>query len=257
MPHAIEPSGWGRSRKRECAGGRSFTTNNWMRCGSVRKEVRRELLAEAKKHPAWKRLCQIPSIGPIRSAVLLGILQTPHRFRIKRPLWTYSGLGIETQSSADHRSVDGQLERAKKQTSIRGLNRNCNHDLKNLFKGAAIVAATNPVRCRSSTQPAGQGHPAGNGTSDPGQEDCHHRVDPVEERSELRRPISEITNSLSVRALPLHLWGFLWRWPSSSRDTLVRGRVSAKVRRGVLGHSSHATLVPLGQPEKAMGHEPA
>jgi hypothetical protein len=41
-------------------------------------------------------------------------------------------------SSADHRSVDGQLERAKKQISIRGLNRNCNHDLKNLFKGAAI-----------------------------------------------------------------------------------------------------------------------
>jgi len=46
--------------------------------------VRRELLAEGKKHTAWKRLCQIPSIGPIRSAVLLGIVQTPHRFRTKR-----------------------------------------------------------------------------------------------------------------------------------------------------------------------------
>jgi hypothetical protein len=43
---------------------------------TVRQEVRRELLAEGKKHQAWKRLCQIPSIGPIRSAVLLGILQT-------------------------------------------------------------------------------------------------------------------------------------------------------------------------------------
>jgi transposase len=110
----------------------------------VRQEVRRDLLAEGKKHPAWKRLCQIPSIGPIRAAVLLGILQTPHRFRTKRQLWTYSGFGIETQSSADHRRVDGQLERAKKQISIRGLNRNCNHDLKNLFKGAAIVAASKP-----------------------------------------------------------------------------------------------------------------
>src|SRR6202158_4176573 len=67
---------------------------------TVRQEVRRELLAEGKKHKAWKRLCQIPSIGPIRSAVLLGILQTPHRFRTKRQLWTYSGFGIETQSSA-------------------------------------------------------------------------------------------------------------------------------------------------------------
>jgi hypothetical protein len=111
---------------------------------TVRQEVRRELLAEGKKHQAWKRLCQIPSIGPIRSAVLLGILQTPHRFRTKRQLWTYSGFGIETHSSADHRSVDGQLQRAKKQISIRGLNRNSNHDLKNLFKGAAIVASSKP-----------------------------------------------------------------------------------------------------------------
>jgi transposase len=111
---------------------------------TVRQQVRRELLAEGKKHQAWKRLCQIPSIGPIRSAVLLGILQTPHRFRTKRQLWTYSGFGIETQSSADHRSVHGQLQRTRKQISIRGLNRNCNHDLKNLFKGAAIVASSKP-----------------------------------------------------------------------------------------------------------------
>ena len=83
---------------------------------TVRQQVRRDLLAESKKHKAWKLLCQIPSIGPIRSAVLLGILQTPNRFRTKRQLWTYSGFGIETQSSADHRSVNGQLQRAKKQS---------------------------------------------------------------------------------------------------------------------------------------------
>src|SRR5712671_2130321 len=111
---------------------------------SLRQQVRRELLEESKKHQAWKRLCQIPSIGPIRAAVLLGILQTPHRFRAKRQLWTYSGVGIETSSSADHQVVKGQLERKKKPVEIRGLNRNFNHDLKNLFKGAAIVAATKP-----------------------------------------------------------------------------------------------------------------
>ena len=110
---------------------------------TVRQEVRRDLLAESKKHPAWKRLCGIPSIGPIRAAVLLGILQTPQRFRTKRQLWTYGGVGIETSSSADHQVVKGQLER-KKKVEIRGLNRNYNHDLKNLFKGAAIVAATKP-----------------------------------------------------------------------------------------------------------------
>ena len=111
---------------------------------SLRREVRRELLEESKKHPAWKLLCQIPSIGPIRAAVLLGILQTPHRFRTKRQLWTFGGLGIETYSSADHRYVEGQLQRSKKPASIRGLNENCNHDLKNLLKGAAIMASIKP-----------------------------------------------------------------------------------------------------------------
>ena len=111
---------------------------------ALRQEVRRDLLAESKKHRIWKRLCQIPSIGPIRAAVLLGILQTAHRFRTKRQLWTYSGLGIEVHSSADHHAVKGQLERKKKHIEIRGLNANCNHDLKHLFKGAAVVAATKP-----------------------------------------------------------------------------------------------------------------
>ena len=111
---------------------------------SLRQEVRRDLLAESKKHKVWRLLCQIPSIGPIRAAVLLGILQTAHRFRAKRQLWTYSGLGIEIHSSADHEVVNGQLRRKKRHVEIRGLNENCNHDLKNLFKGAAVVASSKP-----------------------------------------------------------------------------------------------------------------
>jgi transposase len=110
----------------------------------LRLEVRKDLLAESKKHAIWKRLRQIPSIGPIRAAVLLGIVQTAHRFRTKRQLWTYSGLGVEGHSSADHQVINGQLQRRKKPIEIRGLNKNCNHHLKNLFKGAAIVASTKP-----------------------------------------------------------------------------------------------------------------
>src|ERR1700691_2887096 len=64
---------------------------------ALRQEVRRELVEERQKNPGGKRLCQIPAIGPIRAAVLLGILQTPQRFRSKRQLWAYSGFGIETQ----------------------------------------------------------------------------------------------------------------------------------------------------------------
>jgi transposase len=110
----------------------------------LRQQVRRELLAESGKHQASKLLCEIPAIGPIRAAQLIAILQTPHRFRTKRQLWAYGGLGIETHSSADHRYVDGQLQPSKRQASLRGLNRNHNHELKNIFKGAAIIAATKP-----------------------------------------------------------------------------------------------------------------
>ena len=111
---------------------------------TLRQEVRRDLLAESKKHKVWKRLCEIPSIGPIRAAELLGILQTPHRFRTKRQLWTYCGLGVVTSSSADHEMSKGQLRRKKKHVQIRGLNENYNHDLKDLFKGAAVVASIKP-----------------------------------------------------------------------------------------------------------------
>ncbi len=108
---------------------------------ALRQQVRRELLAEAQKHDAWKLLRAIPFIGPIRAAVLIALMQTPHRFRTKRQLWTYSGFGIETHSSAEQCFINGELRRAKKPVSIRGLNRNHNHDLKNVFKGAATVAA--------------------------------------------------------------------------------------------------------------------
>jgi transposase len=110
----------------------------------LRHEVRRELLSESKKHPATKLLRQIPWIGPIRAALLIALIQTPHRFRSKRPLWKYSGFGIAMHSSADYRKVQGQLQRSRKQVSVRGLNRDCNHDLKNLFKSAATIASVKP-----------------------------------------------------------------------------------------------------------------
>jgi transposase len=68
-------------------------------------------------------------------------MQTPHRFRSKRQLWTYSGLGIETHDSAQYRYVRGQLQRSKKPQQIRGLNQNHNHEMKEIFKGAATRAS--------------------------------------------------------------------------------------------------------------------
>ena len=62
----------------------------------VRQAARRELLRESRKHGAVKLLRQIPTIGPIRSALLVAILQTPHRFRTKRQLWAYGGFAVQT-----------------------------------------------------------------------------------------------------------------------------------------------------------------
>jgi transposase len=107
----------------------------------LHQQARLELLAESRKHQATTWLRQIPSIGPIRAALLLALIQTPHRFRTKRQLWSYSGLGLETRNSAEYRMVHGQLQRSKKIAAIRGLNKNHNHDLKNIFKGAALRAS--------------------------------------------------------------------------------------------------------------------
>jgi transposase len=111
---------------------------------SLREQVRRDLLAEGRKHSAMNLLRQIPSIGPIRAVLLIALLQTPHRFRTKRQLWAYCGLALKTSTSGEYRIVEGQLKRAKKFLAIRGLNANHHHDLKNIFKGAATRAAAIP-----------------------------------------------------------------------------------------------------------------
>jgi len=110
----------------------------------LRQQVRRELLVESRKQAITAKLRQIPCVGPIRAALLVALLQTPHRFRSKRQLWAYSGLALETRSSAEYRYVEGQIQRSKKLVAIRGLNKDHNHDLKGLFKAAAITASVRP-----------------------------------------------------------------------------------------------------------------
>jgi transposase len=107
---------------------------------TLRQQVRSALLMESRKHTAMKLLRQIPSIGPIRAALLIALIQTPYRFRTKRQLWAYCGLALQTYTSGEYRFVEGQLKRSKKPLGIRGLNANHNHDLKNLFKSAALSA---------------------------------------------------------------------------------------------------------------------
>jgi transposase len=110
----------------------------------LRQQARRELLAESRKHSITAKLRQIPSLGPIRSALAVALIQTPNRFRSKRQLWAYSGLALETRTSGEYCYVQGQVRRVKKQIFIRGLNKDHNHDLKGLFKAAATRASVQP-----------------------------------------------------------------------------------------------------------------
>ncbi len=48
---------------------------------------------------------------------------------------------IETHDSAQYRYVGGQEQRSKTPQQIRGLNRNHNHAMKEIFKGAATRAS--------------------------------------------------------------------------------------------------------------------
>ncbi|MGC2530927.1 MAG: hypothetical protein WA639_24545 [Candidatus Acidiferrum sp.] len=66
---------------------------------------------------------------------------TPHRFRTKRQLPAYSGLTLKTSVSAEYRSVEAKIKRSRKLLAIPGLNQNHNHDLKNIFKTAAIQSS--------------------------------------------------------------------------------------------------------------------
>jgi transposase len=108
----------------------------------LRQEARRDLLAESRNHGTTDLLLRIPYIGPIRAALLIALMQTPHRFRTKRQLWAYSGLALETRISAEYHYVQGQLQRSKRPAALRGLNQNHNHDLKSIFKGAATKAGS-------------------------------------------------------------------------------------------------------------------
>ena len=104
----------------------------------LRSQARREMLAGSRKHPATQWLGGIPRLGPVRVALLIALLQTPHRFRTKRQLWAYSGLALQTRISGEYRFQGGQLQPTKRLPAIRGLNENHNPDLKNIIQKCSV-----------------------------------------------------------------------------------------------------------------------
>jgi len=78
----------------------------------LRREARKALIAECRRHPASKVLLKVPTLGIVRIARLIAAVITPHRFRTKCQFWSYCGL------TASH-----------------------NRTLKYVFKSAALTAS--------------------------------------------------------------------------------------------------------------------
>ena len=106
----------------------------------LRRDAKRALLQEARQHCAFKLLCKVPGLGPIRVAQIIAAIGSPHRFRGKRQLWAYCGFALITRSSDDYRVEGDQLKRRHKSKQTRGLNQGFSRRLKVAFKGAALEA---------------------------------------------------------------------------------------------------------------------
>jgi transposase len=113
----------------------------------LRREAKRAMLAESREHRAVGLLRTIPQLGAIRAAVIVATVDTPHRFRTRQQLWSYSGLGVVTHMSAEYEMKDGRAVRSRKPIATRGLNHNCNRRMKEVFIGAATGGSqTEPYR---------------------------------------------------------------------------------------------------------------
>jgi transposase len=113
---------------------------------SLRAQAEQEMIAEARKQAAFKLLDAIPTLGPVRVALILATMVTPHRFRTKRQLWTYSGFAVISRTSSDFQINNGQIKRVVQKTATRGLNENYNRTLKQVFKAAANSVRSGPLK---------------------------------------------------------------------------------------------------------------
>lgn len=146
----------------------------------LRPRAKAAMVAEARRRPAWPVLLSIPFLGPVRVSLLLAFMQTPWRFRTKRNLWGYIGLAVVTYTTSEFTLEDGRPVRRRRAPMTRGLNRNYNRLLKDVFKGAATAASGRPG---------------------PLQDWYHSRI-----AGGMREDIARVTLTRKVSAIALRLW---------------------------------------------------
>lgn len=106
----------------------------------LRRDAKKAMVIEARRHSAFKKLCGVPGLGPVRAAQIIAAVGSPHRFSGRRQFWAYCGLSVVTRSSSDYEYEGGQLRHRRGAAQTRGLTREYNRGLKRVFKAAAIEA---------------------------------------------------------------------------------------------------------------------
>ena len=111
----------------------------------LREEGKKQLLLECRKYPAVRLLKRIPCLGPVRSAQIVAVVATPHRFRTKRQYWPYCGLAVVNRTTSDYEILNGRVQKKIRKASTRGLNRDYSRILKRVYKSAALQATTHKL----------------------------------------------------------------------------------------------------------------
>lgn len=117
------------------------------------RQAQQWMLDEAQHVPTVALVATAPGISTIRASQIVATVLSPQRFRSSRQFWAYCGLGVVMRSSSDWTKEHGKWVRTNLQQT-RGLNRNHQPLLKNVFKGAAKTV-TNP---RMSAHPLHQAY---------------------------------------------------------------------------------------------------
>ena len=103
----------------------------------LRRQAKQAMIRESRKYRGVELLRTIPQVGAIRAALIVATVDTPHRFRTRHQLWSYSGLAVVTHMSSEYELQQGRVVRSRKPIATRGLNRNCNRRMKDVFIAAA------------------------------------------------------------------------------------------------------------------------
>jgi transposase len=61
--------------------------------------LRKGLVGRAQNLEPVRRFKEVPGMGWIRSVTFFALIDTPHRFRQKRALWRYAGIGLQRRHS--------------------------------------------------------------------------------------------------------------------------------------------------------------